>query len=50
MGINDYPFNGDDCSIKPLYEYALQKIVVLMEENPSKLNLLVNNYIDNFIK
>ncbi len=50
MGINDYPFDGDDCSIKSLYEYALQKIVDLMEKNPSKLNLLVNNYIDNFIK
>lgn len=50
MGINDYPFNNDTCSIKPLYEYALKKIIVLMEENPLKLKLLINNYINHFIK
>lgn len=50
LGVNEYPFNNGKCNIQPLYEYALKKIIFLLENNPDKLQILLNNYCTKYLK
>ena len=50
LGTNTFPFENDKCKVMELYEYALEKIIYLLDTNEEDLKRLLNNYLENFTK
>ncbi len=47
---NTFPFYNNSCNNMELYDYALEKIIYMLEYNKDELQNLLNNYLNNFIK
>lgn len=50
LNVNEYPFRNNECDTKLLYEYALNKIIHLLEFEQEKLQILLNNYCAKYLK
>lgn len=46
----EMPFEKGVCKLPTLYEYVINKIIKLLEEDEEKLAELLNNYYTNYIK
>lgn len=52
LGVNEYPFDKEknQCNNKQLYDYALYKIVSLLDSDSAKFEKIVHNYCQKYLR
>ena len=52
LGVNEYPFDKENnkCNNQQLYDYALHKIVSLLDGDTSKFEKMVHNYCQKYLR